>query len=96
MRLRQVGRRGLVSGLAALAGAAVARLTGSGQAEATHGPGTGTPGADSLALHIGQINPARTDPDSNTAAETHLDMNNAFPTSLLNNGLTVFQVLNRG
>ena len=51
-------RRGLLAGVAALVGAGLARATGVQRVEATHSPGTGSPGADSIALHIGQTNPA--------------------------------------
>ncbi len=51
-------RRGLIAGLAALAAAGLAKLAGPGRAEATHSPLFGTAGADSIALHVGQTNPA--------------------------------------
>ena len=51
-------RRGLIAGLAALAAAGLAKLAGPERAEATHSPMTGTPAADTIALHVGQTNPA--------------------------------------
>jgi hypothetical protein len=51
-----VGRRGLLAWAAALAGAGLAWIAGEGRAEATHAA-TGTPGADSLALHVDSVNP---------------------------------------
>src|SRR6266540_2835095 len=53
----QVKRRGLIAAAAALAAAGLAKLAGPERAEATHTVG-GTPNADSIALHVGQFNPA--------------------------------------
>jgi hypothetical protein len=50
-----LGRRGILAWAAMLAGAGLAWLTGMRSAEATHVPG-GTPGADSLALHVDSVN----------------------------------------
>ena len=58
MRVRDVkgtGRRGLLAGAAALVGAGLARLTGAERVDATHAPG-GAPNADSLAMHVDQVN----------------------------------------
>ncbi len=52
---KQLKRRGLIAGVAALVAAGLAKLAGPGRAEATHAAG-GTPNADSLALHVGQTN----------------------------------------
>jgi hypothetical protein len=55
MTLDGVGRRGLFAWAATLAGASLAWLSGAGRAEATHNA-SGTPGADSAALHVDQVN----------------------------------------
>jgi len=70
-----IGRRGVLAGAAAVSGAVVAKLLGAQRAEATHSPGTGTAGADSIALHVGQINP--------TSVATELNRtNNVIATTL--------------
>lgn len=50
-----IKRRGLVAGLAVLVAGAVAKAT-ERVAEAGHTPNVGTPGADSIALHLGATN----------------------------------------
>ena len=51
-----IPRRGLLAWAAMLAGAGLAWLTGMRSAEATHVPGGGGAGSDSLALHVDQLN----------------------------------------